>query len=114
MTETWETASRCLCFAFQPIALSSNGCAYGYEALLRGWKEAGFFSIGSVFDCAYMENALVDLDQRLRAKAFADFASWAPAGTKLFYNVDNRIFQSPNPGKDDLAGIENSFGLSAH
>jgi diguanylate cyclase (GGDEF)-like protein len=113
MTETWETALRSLCFAFQPIALSSNGYAYGYEALLRGWKEAGFFSIGSVFDCAYLENVLVELDQRLRAKAFPDFASWAPAGTKLFYNVDNRIFQSPDPAKDDIAGIENSFGLSA-
>jgi diguanylate cyclase (GGDEF)-like protein len=60
-----------------------------------------------------MENTLVELDQRLRAKVFADFASWAPAGTKLFYNVDNRIFLSPDPANDDPAGIENSFGLSA-
>jgi diguanylate cyclase (GGDEF)-like protein len=113
MTETWETALGCLCFAFQPIALSSNGHAYGYEALLRGWKEAGFFSIGSVFDCAYMDNALPELDQRLRGKALADFASWAPAGTKLFYNLDNRIFRSADHAIGDTAGIAEGFGLSA-
>jgi len=113
MTETWETALGCLRFAFQPIALSSNGHAYGYEALLRGWKEAGFFSIGSVFDCAHMDSALPELDQRLRSKALADFASWAPAGTKLFYNLDNRIFRSADHAIGDTAEIAEGFGLSA-
>jgi diguanylate cyclase (GGDEF)-like protein len=113
MTETWETAVGSLRFAFQPIALSSNGEAYGYEALLRGWKEAGFFSIGSVFDCAFLDNSLPELDQRLRAMALADFASYAPTGTKLFYNVDNRIFRSADHAIGDTVQIANELGLSA-
>jgi EAL domain-containing protein (putative c-di-GMP-specific phosphodiesterase class I) len=98
MTEPWKSALERLRFAFQPIALSSNGQAYGYEALLRGWKEAGFHSIDSVFDCAFLENNLPELDRSLRSKSLADFASWAPAGTKLFYNLDNRIFRSGYAG----------------
>jgi len=92
MTEIWETALSRLRFAFQPIVLASTGQAYGYEALLRGWKEAGFYNIESVFDSAFLDNALVEFDRRLRVKAIADFSAWAPAGTKLFYNLDNRIF----------------------
>jgi diguanylate cyclase (GGDEF)-like protein len=113
MNETWETAFGCLRFAFQPIALSSNGNVYGYEALLRGWEEAGFFSIASVFDCAYMDGVLSELDQRLRAKALADFSAWAPAGTKLFYNVDNRIFRSSEHSIGDTARVAGGLGLSA-
>jgi diguanylate cyclase (GGDEF)-like protein len=113
MTETWETVLRCLRFAFQPIATSSDGRAYGYEALLRGWSEAGFHGIASVFDCAYLEGCLLDLDLRLRAKAFADFAAWAPAGSKIFYNVDNRIFQSTDDAMGDTARIAGGLGLSA-
>lgn len=112
MTETWETAVGSLRFAFQPIALSSNGEAYGYEALLRGWREAGFFSIGSVFDCAFLDNSLPELDQRLRAMALADFASYAPTGTKLFYNVDNRIFRSADHAIGDTVQVANELGLS--
>jgi diguanylate cyclase (GGDEF)-like protein len=113
MTETWESVLGCLRFAFQPIVLFSNGKAYGYEALLRGWKEAGFFGIASVFDCAYLENVLPALDRCLRAKALADFAAWAPVGTKLFYNLDNRIFKSADHAIGDTAAVAKGLGLSA-
>ena len=113
MTEIWETAVGSLRFAFQPIALASSGQAYGYEALLRGWREAGFYGIDSVFDCAFIENILPELDQRLRAKVLADFDAWAPAGTKLFYNVDNRIFRSAGRAPGGEAGIAKGFGAAA-
>ena len=78
MTEIWETAVGSLRFAFQPIALASSGQAYGYEALLRGWREAGFYGIDSVFDCAFIENILPELDQRLRAKVLGRFRRLGP------------------------------------
>lgn len=112
MTEAWESALAELRFAFQPIALASDGKAYGYEALLRGWSEAGFFGIGSVFDAAYLEGELVELDRRLRAKALADFSAWAPAGTKLFYNMDNRVFLSPDAAMGDTIRAAEERGIS--
>jgi len=104
--------SRRLRFAFQPIVLASEGRAYGYEALLRGWKEAGFFGIGSVFDCAYLEGELVEFDRRLRMKAVSDFAAWAPEGAKLFYNMDNRIFSSSDYAMGDTIRIAEGLDLS--
>ena len=97
MKESWEEVLSVLRYAFQPIVLSTTGQAYGFEALLRGWEEAGFRSVESVFDSAFLDNTLLELDRRLRLKAMADFAAWAPAGTKLFYNLDNRIFASSSP-----------------
>jgi diguanylate cyclase (GGDEF)-like protein len=113
MTGTWETALSFLRYAFQPIARFSDGRAYGYEALLRGWAEAGFQDIASVFDSAYLEGVLLELDHRLRARAFADFAAWAPSGTKLFYNVDNRIFRAIGDSLGETVRLAESLGLSA-
>jgi diguanylate cyclase (GGDEF)-like protein len=113
MTEIWERVLSSLCHAYQPIACFSDGRAYGYEALLRGWEEAGFRSIASVFDSAFLDGVLLELDLRLRAKAFADFAAGAPAGTKLFYNVDNRIFPAAGRAMGDTVRIAEGLGLSA-
>jgi diguanylate cyclase (GGDEF)-like protein len=112
LNQAWESALEKLRFAFQPIVQTSDGRAYGYEALLRGWSEAGFFDIASVFDAAYLDATLSSLDLRLRAKALADFAAWAPPGSKLFYNVDNRIFRPEEDGMRDTAAIIESLGLA--
>ncbi len=113
MTDTWETALKAFRFAFQPIARSSDGRAYGYEALLRGYKEAGFHGIASVFDCAYIDGVLLELDEGLRAKAFADFVDRAPEGTKLFYNIDNRFFRSTDRAMGAMARQAERLGLPA-
>jgi diguanylate cyclase (GGDEF)-like protein len=112
LSPVWEEALDKLRFAFQPIVQTSDGRAYGYEALLRGWKEAGFQSIGSVFDAAYLDAVLPRLEIRLRAKALADFAAWAPAGAKLFYNVDNRIFRPEDDAMEATLAIIASLGLA--
>jgi diguanylate cyclase (GGDEF)-like protein len=118
LNPAWESALEALHFAFQPIVLASDGRAYGYEALLRGCGAAGFPSIGSAFDSAYLDGALAGFDERLREKAFGDFARWAPSGTKLFYNIDNRIFLRPDAGMGErIAGgiveCAEGLGLSA-
>ena len=58
----WEEIIGVLDFAFQPIIDSHTGRLYGVEALLRSYDEAGFDSIGQVFDTAYEENYLYSLD----------------------------------------------------
>jgi diguanylate cyclase (GGDEF)-like protein len=111
LSPVWETALGSLHFAFQPIVLASDGRTYGYEALLRGWKDAGFFGIASVFDSAYLDGVLTELDFRLRRKALTDFAAWAPAGTKLFFNLDNRLFRQTGDAMGDTVGIAEGLGL---
>jgi diguanylate cyclase (GGDEF)-like protein len=112
LNSAWESALEALHFAFQPIVRSSGGRAYGYEALLRGWKEAGFYDIASVFDSAYLDGVLAEFDGALRERAIRDFAAWAPSGTKLFYNIDNRTFLSSSAALDDTVAAAQSLGLS--
>jgi EAL domain-containing protein (putative c-di-GMP-specific phosphodiesterase class I) len=113
LSPEWESALGSLYFAFQPIARSSDGRVYGYEALLRGYREAGFFGIASIFDSAFLDGALQQLDKRLRAKAVADFAANAPAGAKLFYNVDNRLFRIDDKALEETVALAADYGLPA-
>ena len=84
-------------FAFQPIVNINDGLIFGYEALLRNYREAGFDSIVELFDSAYIENILHTVDLKLRAIAIRKFKriSWHHKA-KLFYNIDNRIWESPD------------------
>jgi len=112
LSDAWEESLEKLHFAFQPIVQTSDGRVYGYEALLRGWMEAGFPSIASVFDAAFLDAVLSSLDMSLRAKALADFAAWSPAGTKLFFNVDNRTIQPDDTAMGATAAMLASLGLA--
>ncbi len=69
----WERAVDRLHYAFQPIVNVHTGATYGYEALLRGWDDAGFSCIHELFDRAHDELILHQLDVRLRAKAVESF-----------------------------------------
>jgi EAL domain-containing protein (putative c-di-GMP-specific phosphodiesterase class I)/GGDEF domain-containing protein len=93
----WERALDKLTFAFQPIVNAHTGACYGYEALLRGWERAGFDSIQDVFDSAYAELALHQVDLALRDKAIGAFMQLSyHQSAKLFYNVDGRVLDMPD------------------
>ena len=93
----WEEIIGVLDFAFQPIIDSHTGRLYGVEALLRSYNEAGFDSIGQVFDTAYEENYLYSLDLKLREKVIEKFKEIKFCNDiKLFYNLDNRVLEMPN------------------
>lgn len=92
LSEFWLTALSRLTFAFQPIVDIRTGAVAGYEALLRGFAEAGFPSIPALFDAAFRDGRLYALDRLLREKAFTRFVSIPGRGcAKLLYNLDNRI-----------------------
>jgi EAL domain-containing protein (putative c-di-GMP-specific phosphodiesterase class I) len=97
LTAAWRRAVDRLVFAYQPIVEASTGRVFGYEALLRGVIEAGFPSIGNVFDSAFLDRALFPLDLSLREKAFGPpaRAGFLESG-KLFYNIDNRLLLMPD------------------
>ncbi len=111
LSPEWSTALTRLQFAFQPIALFANGTTYGFEALLRGWDEAGFGSITEVFDRAYAEGVLYALDLELRAKAFGAFARAGLGKAKIFYNMDNRLLQMPDYATGNTLRIAEAVGL---
>lgn len=102
----WMNRLSVIDFAFQPIVNIHTGACYGYEALLRNYEKAGFDSIGSLFDDAYESGVLHKVDMALRKKAFSKFGSipWSDTA-KLFYNLDNRLFHSP----DYSSGYTDSF-----
>ena len=80
----WTERLERLDFALQPIVNIHSGICYGYEALLRNHLEAGFTTIGSVFDEAYHDGVLHQVDLLLREKACTKYAglSWCKT-TKL-------------------------------
>ncbi|WP_321315898.1 GGDEF domain-containing protein [Halarcobacter sp.] len=83
-------------FAFQPIINTNSGKTFAVEALLRNCKELGFNSINSFFDYLAKEEILYNCDIKLRKKALKKFKKIDIPNIKIFYNLDNRVFNMPN------------------
>lgn len=122
LTKEWREIIEKIDFAFQPIVNINSGTTFAFEALLRNQEMAGFSTIDSLFDAAYAQQILHDVDLGLRKKAIEKFAK---AGlfrfAKLFYNLDNRIVSVHDykPGKTyeilrefDLAPFQICFEIS--
>ncbi|MDP3179440.1 MAG: EAL domain-containing protein, partial [Spirochaetaceae bacterium] len=107
----WRRALSRLDYAFQPIALMVDGTAYGFEALLRGFEEAGFPGIAALFDAAFEDKVLYALDLELRRIAFGKFIAFAPGRSKLFYNLDNRLLSMPDYTTGNTRRIAREAGL---
>ena len=102
----WTIDTEALYYAYQPIVNIHTGLTLGFEALLRGYKSAGFESINDVFNTAYDETVLYSLDLHLREMAITNLYSRANFSTlKLFYNLDNRVLEMP----DYLTGNTEKF-----
>ena len=100
-------------YAFQPIVNIHTGNAFGFEALLRCWEAVGFASIGEVFDRAYHDGVLHQVDLALRRKAIIKFAEFkGHHHIKLFYNLDNRLFDSRDYAPGNTMGMLKQYGYS--
>jgi EAL domain-containing protein (putative c-di-GMP-specific phosphodiesterase class I) len=92
MDQFWVAAIDRLTFAFQPILWGKDGRIFAVEALLRGYREAGFSSIPDVFDLAHNDRRLVEVEVALREKSLRLFSLLPLApDVKLFSNLDNRV-----------------------
>lgn len=115
LTDTfWINALSKINYAFQPIVNIHTGICYGYEALLRGWKEAGFTSIESIFDKAYEEKCLHNVELALRTNAISTFSKIPLSkrgNAKLFLNLDPRVLASGDYKPGNTLKILQTFNL---
>jgi diguanylate cyclase (GGDEF)-like protein len=110
----WINAMSRMVYSFQPIVNIHTGICYAYEALLRGWKEAGFESIESVFDAAYSEKCLHNVELALRAKAIGTFSKIPEIlkkNIKLFLNLDPRVLSSGDYRPGNTIKILHEYNL---
>jgi diguanylate cyclase (GGDEF)-like protein len=98
--------------AFQPIVNVHTGEAFGYEALLRGFERVGWASIPDAF--AAIDAAGVTLDAELllldaAVSRFVAFAGGTP--TRLFFNLNNRVFDESPDHPDVVRQLLHGRGL---
>jgi diguanylate cyclase (GGDEF)-like protein len=111
----WNPAIQELRFSFQPIVNIHSGQLFGLEALLRNFSQSGWDTIQSVFDSAYDAGFLYSLDVYLRCKAISQFAALGlPESVGLFYNLDNRLLETPDYTKGNTIEILRQNGISEH
>lgn len=109
----WSSILDTVTYAFQPIVSVHNGICHGYEALLRNVNRADFESIQDFFDCAAEDKVLYRVDMKLREKAIVDFMKLEHhAKTKLFFNLDNRVFDDPEHEPAEMKNLAEAHGLS--
>jgi len=97
LPQRWIEHLEQLDIAFQPILNIHSGEIFGVEALLRDYDLAGFHSIFDVFDRAFSENVLYAFDIALREKTLKKYQTIQNyRDIKLFFNLDNRLFELPN------------------
>jgi diguanylate cyclase (GGDEF)-like protein len=112
MLEKWNTIIETLDFAFQPIVHTFSGKIYAVEALLRNVEIAtDFHNIQDLFDCAFEDDLLYQVDLELRKKAILKFKQLEIDNLKLFYNLDNRIIYSKNCPQGQTAQLLKDNGL---
>lgn len=91
----WRDVCSTVVYAFQPVVGTHNGTTYGFECLLRGWQTLGFDSIAHLFDRAEEDGVMLEVNAFLLRKAIETNQTQ----TRLFFNVDNRVFHNPDAGE---------------
>lgn len=112
LPKKWLKNLEILDVAFQPILNINTGKIFAVEALLRNFQEVGFSSIFALFDEVYKENILYAFDIGLREKALKKFTQIdGYKNIKLFYNLDNRLFEMPDFTHGNTKKILKQYGL---
>lgn len=108
----WVKNLEILQIAFQPILNIHTGKTYAVEALLRNFKALGFESIFALFDQVYQESILYSFDIALREKTLQQFTQIPKyKSLKLFYNLDNRLFEMPDFERGNTKILLKKFGI---
>ncbi|MFV7789489.1 GGDEF domain-containing protein [Aliarcobacter lanthieri] len=109
----WTEIIAKLDYAFQPIIYSHSGKIYAVEALLRNVQEIpNLTNIDDLFDLAFNNDYLYELDLQLREKAISKFTRINQTNLKLFYNLDNRIIYNKSYSKGNTERILKKYNLN--
>ncbi|QFR50152.1 GGDEF domain-containing protein [Sulfurimonas lithotrophica] len=112
LPKRWVENLEVLDIAFQPILNIHTGDIFGVEALLRNYQDIGYKTIFDLFDDIYLENILYSFDIALREKAIKKFTKIKNYNAiKLFYNLDNRLFEMPNFESGNTAQIIKNYNI---
>ena len=110
--QKWNEIIAKLDYAFQPIIYSHTGKIYAVEALVRGVQNIdGLNSIDDLFDKAFNDDFLYELDLQLREKAISKFSNIEIENLKIFYNLDNRIIYNKKYTQGNTAKILDKYKL---
>ncbi len=108
----WRSIVEKLDYAFQPIIHSHSGKIFAVEALIRNVEKIpNLEQIHDLFDLAYKEEYLYQLDLLLRDKAIKKFAQIDIENLQLFYNLDNRIIYTKSYSKGNTKKILSKYNL---
>ncbi len=99
-------------FHYQPVVNIKTGEIFGYEALIRGFKNLGFKNPLQLFDYAYKEGFLFELDMKLREMVIYEFLENFKMGQRLFFNLDSRVIYSKNYKKGETLKILENLKIS--
>ncbi|RBQ31812.1 GGDEF domain-containing protein [Arcobacter sp. FW59] len=109
----WTEIISKLDYAFQPIIYSHSGKIYAVEALLRNVQDIpNLTNIDDLFDLAFNNDYLYELDLQLREKAISKFAKINYSNLKLFYNLDNRIIYNKSYSSGNTEKILKKYNLN--
>lgn len=98
--------------AFQPIVSTQSLRVHGFEALSRLPKHAPFDSITTLLDAAAAKQVLREVERTLLTKAISKFARYDAAfKSRLFCNVDNRVFDDIDASPATIVEHVRSVGL---
>ena len=112
MSINWTDLINKLDYAFQPIIHSHTGKIYAVEALLRNVAgNHGLNSINDLFNLAFNDDYLYELDLKLREKAIEKFSHIKIEDLRLFYNLDNRIIYNRNFSSGNTSKILKKYNL---
>jgi diguanylate cyclase (GGDEF)-like protein len=109
----WNQVVDKLDYAFQPIIHSHTGKIYAVEALIRNVQNIpGLNCIDDLFDAAFNDDYLYELDLQLREKAIQKFSEIEVDNLRLFYNLDNRIIYNKNLSFGNTSKILKKYKLN--
>ncbi|MDD3055796.1 MAG: GGDEF domain-containing protein [Aliarcobacter sp.] len=109
----WNQVVDKLDYAFQPIIHSHTGKIYAVEALIRNVQNIpGLSYIDDLFNMAFNDDYLYELDLQLREKAIKKFSNIKIEDLKLFYNLDNRIIYNKTFSYGNTSKILKKYKLN--
>jgi len=122
LDERWQKILDLVTHLFMPVVNPQNGKIFGVEALLRGYDKCGFSTIDDLFDEAYRDGVLYDVDLELRKNAFQKFLDIkaefvkneeqsAASSLKLFYNLDSRILEMIDYGPGNTRQLLKEYDI---